>query len=598
MTTRPGDDISVEELARRSGATPGQLREWARLNLLGNGEGLFRVADVERARLARVLVEHGIDTEAISAWAATGRMNRYADLLEDERAGPVWTAEEAAAEVGLDPAFVVRMLALISDVNPTALTEGDVAVLRALRAAIDGRLPEDAVAQLVRVYGDALGRIAKTEARLFRFYIARSLATAGLSEPEFAARFDWTGRAADPLMEPLILYFHRRAFQRAIRRDAVVEVAKKFAGLGPETEHLTEIIAAVVFVDIASFTPLVEAVGDAPATEILGRFSSLVRAEVEHRDGSVVKQIGDAFMLTFDRADAAVRAAVAIQAAAVIPENGIPALHAGVHWGRLLYWEGDYVGTTVNIASRLADDADEEEVIVSSAVRNEFGSFFRSLLRAARRPRGLEVCSSRSRSTPPVWPVRRPTPDRELEDDPPVARRRARPVRRARRMVRRSVLPCGASSGGTTTGATVAAAKLDAGVQSVDGDEAETVSASSGRSQPSDAGRGALAPSSGAALTERSGAAMIVRSARPSRHLPRRRRRRSYACTRTPRLLVPASWRSRCCCPFCSSLPPGALRYALFQCLISAARVPLLLPVRLPDRPTPRSSAGRGSGCR
>ena len=390
MTTRPGDDISVEELARRSGATPGRLREWARLNLLGNGEGLFRVADVERARLARVLVEHGIDTEAISAWAGTGRMNRYADLLEDERAGPVWTAEEAAVEVGLDPAFVVRMLALIGNVNPTALREGDVAVLRALRAAIAARFPEDAVAQLVRVYGDALGRIAETEARLFRFYIARSLATAGLSEPEFAARLDETGRAADPLMEPLILYFHRRAFQRAIRRDAVVEVAE-FAGLGPKTEHLTEIIAAVVFVDIASFTPLVEAIGDARATEILRRFSSLVRGEVEHRDGSVVKQIGDAFMLTFDRADAAVRAAVAIQAAAAIPENGIPALRAGVHWGRLLYWEGDYVGTTVNIASRLADDADEGEVIVSSAVRNESGAspevFFEP--RGARRLRGV-----------------------------------------------------------------------------------------------------------------------------------------------------------------------------------------------------------------
>jgi class 3 adenylate cyclase len=316
-------------------------------------------------------------------------MNRYADLLEDERAGRVWTAEEAAEEVGLDPAFVARMLALIDDVNPTALASDDVAVLRALRAAIEAKFPEDALAQLVRVYGDALGRIAETEAHLFRFYIARLLATAGLSEPELAARLDETGRAADPLIEPLILYFHRRAFQRAIRRDAVVEVAE-FAGLGPKTEHLTEIIAAVVFVDIASFTPLVEAVGDARATEILGRFSSLVRAEVAHRDGSVVKQIGDAFMLTFDRADSAVRAAVAIQAAAAIPENGIPALRAGVHWGHLLYWEGDYVGTTVNIASRLADDADEGEVIVSAAVRDDSRAspevFFEP--RGARRRRG------------------------------------------------------------------------------------------------------------------------------------------------------------------------------------------------------------------
>ena len=47
---------------------------------------------------------------------------------------------------------------------------------------------------------------------------------------------------------------------------------------------------------------------------------------------------------------------------------GLPPAHVGVHAGPVLYQEGDYFGTTVNIAARIADYARPGEVLVSQTV--------------------------------------------------------------------------------------------------------------------------------------------------------------------------------------------------------------------------------------
>jgi YHS domain-containing protein len=54
-----------------------------------------------------------------------------------------------------------------------------------------------------------------------------------------------------------------------------------------------------------------------------------------------------------------------------IPIHGGP--DGGVHWGPVLYREGDYLGTTVNVAARLADAATRHQVLATEAVRREVG---------------------------------------------------------------------------------------------------------------------------------------------------------------------------------------------------------------------------------
>jgi len=52
-------------------------------------------------------------------------------------------------------------------------------------------------------------------------------------------------------------------------------------------------------------------------------------------------------------------------------EPQFPASRSGVHWGSVLYREGDYVGSNVNIAARVAAEAGRHQVLVTSAVRKE-----------------------------------------------------------------------------------------------------------------------------------------------------------------------------------------------------------------------------------
>ncbi len=51
-----------------------------------------------------------------------------------------------------------------------------------------------------------------------------------------------------------------------------------------------------------------------------------------------------------------------------VAEAGLPPAHVGLHAGPVIFQEGDYYGSTVNLASRIADYAKAGEVMVSQAV--------------------------------------------------------------------------------------------------------------------------------------------------------------------------------------------------------------------------------------
>src|SRR5207247_8016604 len=116
---------------------------------------------------------------------------------------------------------------------------------------------------------------------------------AGMSERELMQA---PGAARDqtaPLIEPLILYFHRKGLERAVREDAVMHLQED-VGLASPAELPGQLWVAILFVDLASFTPMTVAMGDQMAADVLERFSGRVRAAVTRWEGRVGKQIGDA----------------------------------------------------------------------------------------------------------------------------------------------------------------------------------------------------------------------------------------------------------------------------------------------------------------
>jgi class 3 adenylate cyclase/YHS domain-containing protein len=73
-------------------------------------------------------------------------------------------------------------------------------------------------------------------------------------------------------------------------------------------------------------------------------------------------------MLVFPQAAEAVACALEIEQR-TDEEPHFPAARSGIHWGKVLYREGDYVGSNVNVASRVAGEADRHQVAVTAAVR-------------------------------------------------------------------------------------------------------------------------------------------------------------------------------------------------------------------------------------
>jgi len=346
-----------------------RLRQWRSLGLIGAEDGEeFSGDDVERARLVQLFLRRGIGLEAIERAASDGMFDSYMVRLFPAGVGPTYSLAEAAEMVDMDLDLLRKLWSGIAG-ETEPLREADIETFRQFKTFSSIGFPVEALLQATRVYADAFARIAEMETRLFHFYVHEQLKASGLAGEELISAGDAAGNQALALLERVLLYFHRRGWERASKEDLVLHMSEE-AGLTEKAEVPGQMRAAITFVDLSSFTPLAEAMGDVKAAEVLERFSTLVRAAAGRWDGRVVKQIGDAFMLVFSEPRSAVACVLEIEARTE-GEPQFPAARSGVHWGSVLYREGDYVGSNVNIAARVAAEAGRHQVLVTSAVRKE-----------------------------------------------------------------------------------------------------------------------------------------------------------------------------------------------------------------------------------
>jgi len=122
--------------------------------------------------------------------------------------------------------------------------------------------------------------------------------------------------------------------------------------------------AAFLFADIVGFTAYTEDHGDLAAAELASR----LRLGVEEQlgvDAHVVKTLGDAVMVRIaDPAEAAAAGARIAQRALSRP--GDPRVRVGIHHGTAIECDGDFFGTVVNVAARVAALARPGEVLVTA----------------------------------------------------------------------------------------------------------------------------------------------------------------------------------------------------------------------------------------
>jgi class 3 adenylate cyclase len=127
------------------------------------------------------------------------------------------------------------------------------------------------------------------------------------------------------------------------------------------------------FVDIAGFSALTEAMGDAEAANLAHDFHTAVTDRASEHGAHVVKSIGDAVMLRAERAEAAIELALcAVQD--IGGRHYFPVVRAGMHTGDAIERHGDWFGTTVNVAARVSAEASGAEVLLTDATSRAAGA--------------------------------------------------------------------------------------------------------------------------------------------------------------------------------------------------------------------------------
>ncbi len=196
--------------------------------------------------------------------------------------------------------------------------------------------------------------------------------------------------------------------------SAVLEAIAEFLGVDKSTvaAPATAGPVTILFTDIEGSTALTERLGDERARQVLREHERLVREALASHGGSEIKTLGDGFMASFGSATKALECAVAIQKAFDVQNANVGARHTsdtgdeplsedlshsndvrksgrasplrpaseprpdhplrvriGLNAGEPVAEGGDLFGTAVNLAARIAGQAQGGEILVSDVVR-------------------------------------------------------------------------------------------------------------------------------------------------------------------------------------------------------------------------------------
>ena len=129
----------------------------------------------------------------------------------------------------------------------------------------------------------------------------------------------------------------------------------------------------MLFTDIEGSTAKLDRIGDQRWMEVLHDHNAMVRKEIDAHNGFEVKSLGDGFMVAFSSARRGLQCAVDIQRAFASfneqhSEEPIP-LRLGLHSGEAIQEENDFFGRAVNLAFRIASEAEGGQILVSPLLK-------------------------------------------------------------------------------------------------------------------------------------------------------------------------------------------------------------------------------------
>ncbi|WP_299691672.1 adenylate/guanylate cyclase domain-containing protein [uncultured Tateyamaria sp.] len=122
---------------------------------------------------------------------------------------------------------------------------------------------------------------------------------------------------------------------------------------------------AILMADVSGSTPLYQRHGDAEASRLVFECVEGMQRIATARGGDFVRSKGDDVLCLFENADQAIGAAKEILDQGA---NGAVSVHAGLHWGTVLYRGNELFGNAINVTARLSSQAKENEVLISKTL--------------------------------------------------------------------------------------------------------------------------------------------------------------------------------------------------------------------------------------
>jgi adenylate cyclase len=311
-----------------------------------------------REHLLESLAADGFSLEELQSAVAE---NRLALLPVERVLGGQYTAIEVAERTGLPVELLVRMRRLLGlpECGPgdRVFSDEEAAAAQSTQMFLDAGLGEEAIAEITRVLGEGMARVAATTTAAF----ADAFLHPGDSEQDVAWRFAELTERLTPAIGPVLLAAYKAQLRDSVQRGMISRAELAAGHLAGEQEM------AVCFADLVGFTRLGDELEAQELGGVIGAFAELA-AGVTGPRVRLVKMIGDAAMLVSREAGPLVGAALALQEA--VRAADLPSVRAGVACGRALLRAGDVYGHAVNLASRVTGVARPASVLCTKEVRN------------------------------------------------------------------------------------------------------------------------------------------------------------------------------------------------------------------------------------
>jgi adenylate cyclase len=362
----PDTRISLSEAARRSGVPTSTLKRWAEEKIVPVKRGRWTAAAAAQARVVARMRERGYSLDDLKEAGREGRLAfGFTEELFSDPDERRLSVEEVAAETGLEPELVERILVILGtpvdrrrDVGPE-----DAAALRHCARVLDAGFPLVAFLQLVRVYAQSMRRIAEAEVRLFHLYVHEPLIRDAVPELEMAEEMGELAADILPLATPLTEYLHQRYLRFFVEQDVVGHMEADATAVDTAEIELGHVHVSLCFIDLTGFTRYTEEEGDIEALDVVENFVASVEATLP-REATIVKTIGDEVMIVSP--DPLSLTEWAVDFLARFEQRPQP--RVGIHYGDAVYRDGDYFGGQVNLAHRVVNRALAGEVLVTDAV--------------------------------------------------------------------------------------------------------------------------------------------------------------------------------------------------------------------------------------